>query len=100
MAKLDHKFKVMYQVGLTKVCYFKNGLIESFYANDWFFSLKVFLREALDQHLEQQRQNIIQRSALLIQKTLRMLVVRRKYLKLRKCVTLVQSRVRARLKRL
>jgi myosin heavy subunit len=78
LARLEAKYKVMYQMGLTKV----------------------FLRELLDQYLEQQLIQVIRKSALIIQKSLRMFVARRKYLKLRASVILIQSHVKTWIQRL
>ena len=77
LAKLDAKYKLMYQIGVTKV----------------------FLRELLDQYLEQQRIIITRRSAIIIQKTLRMFVARQKYLKLRSSAIVIQSNFKMYLQR-
>lgn len=64
------------------------------------FSIKkVFLREMLDQYLEQQLLQITRKSALIIQKNLRMFIARNKYLRLRSSVILIQSYIRTWIKR-
>lgn len=69
---------MMYQIGLTKI----------------------FLRETLDQYLEQQRLYVTRKSALIIQKNLRMHVARKKYLKLRSNAIKIQSFVKCWIERL
>lgn len=72
LSKLTAKYKPMYQIGLSKV----------------------FLKEQLDNYLQQQVHVISERSALIIQKNLRMLVARRSYLKLRSNVIKLQQYAR------
>lgn len=77
LSKLESTYRTQYQIGLTKV----------------------FLRENLDQYLEQKRIQIIRSSAIVIQKHMRAHVVRKNYIKMRLCAILIQSHVRAWLQR-
>ena len=71
------KYKQMYQIGWSKV----------------------FLKEALDNYLEQQCGLISRRAALVIQRNLRMFVARQKYRKLRASVICFQRLAKAWLER-
>ncbi len=61
--------------------------------------MKVFLRETLDQHLEQLRINIVQSSAVIIQKYFRAFIVRKRYLDLCWKVLIIQKYFRGWLER-
>ncbi|CAG5128525.1 unnamed protein product, partial [Candidula unifasciata] len=56
---------------------------------------KVFLKDAQDVYLEQQREITLTRKILIIQKMVRSWHYRRRYLKMRKCIVVVQSTMRA-----
>ncbi|BFZ00850.1 hypothetical protein BsWGS_03889 [Bradybaena similaris] len=56
---------------------------------------KVFLKDAQDAYLEQQREITLTRKILVIQKMVRSWHYRRRYLKMRKCIVIVQSTMRA-----
>ncbi|XP_013068549.2 myosin-VIIa-like isoform X2 [Biomphalaria glabrata] len=56
---------------------------------------KVFLKDAQDAYLEQQREIMLTKKILIIQKMVRSWHYRRRFLKMRKCIVTVQSTVRA-----
>ncbi|CAL1540128.1 unnamed protein product [Lymnaea stagnalis] len=56
---------------------------------------KVFLKDAQDAYLEQQREITLTKKILIIQKMVRSWHYRRRFLKMRKCIVTVQSTVRA-----
>ncbi len=66
--KLNQKYQNMFQLGLTKV----------------------FLKEALDNFLEHQCNMMVNGSILIIQKNIRMFIVRIKYLKTRSSIITIQ----------
>ncbi|XP_070213118.1 myosin-VIIa-like [Littorina saxatilis] len=56
---------------------------------------KVFLKDAQDMYLEQQRELMLTRKILVIQKTVRSWHYRRRFLKMRKCIVIVQTHWRS-----
>ena len=69
LSKLDFNYRQMYQIGQTKV----------------------FLKEILDNYLEQQCNLIRHKSAIMIQKNFKMRVQRKKYLSIRNNIILIQK---------
>ena len=59
----------------------------------------MFLRETLDQHLEQKRIVIIRKAAIVIQKNIRTYVAHRKYMKFRENAIIIQKNVKRWLQR-
>uniref|UniRef100_T1JBR9 Unconventional myosin-XV n=1 Tax=Strigamia maritima TaxID=126957 RepID=T1JBR9_STRMM len=55
---------------------------------------KVFLRETMEQMLEQKRYNLLNNAAIILQKCIRGRVARKKFLSMRKHTTKIQARIR------